>query len=103
MNIWSSVGVMYRMSVIRKKGTWRTECSRKCRPSTTASSQWAWFMSMRKEKIHSRPLIPTIYKLFSQTPSNVTPRLQGSKLNPTGMETTIRMAIPAATANAAWR
>lgn len=60
--ISSRVGVIYRIKLMRKKGTCRTEFAIKSNPPTSLSSQVADSKSMTNESIHSRTFVPTIYK-----------------------------------------
>lgn len=51
--------------VMRKNGTCRTVCSRKCRPPTTLSSHVVWSMLMTSDAIHSSKRTPTTYSCVS--------------------------------------
>jgi len=59
-HIWSKVGVMYRIKLIRKKGTCRTEFARKSNPPTSLSSQVTESKLMKKANAHSVALTASI-------------------------------------------
>ncbi len=54
----SSVGVIYRMSVMRKSGTWRTWFSIKVSPVMILSSHVTWSKAKMKEENQRRMRTP---------------------------------------------
>ncbi len=58
--MWSKVGVMYRIKLIRKKGTCKTEFARKSNPPTNVSSHVTESKSMKKANAHSVALTANI-------------------------------------------
>ena len=59
--MWSKVGVMYRIKLIRKKGTCKTELARKSIPPTSLSSHETVSKLMKKEAAHSVALTAMIW------------------------------------------
>lgn len=59
-HIWSRVGVMYRIKLMRKKGTCKTEFATKSIPPTSLSSQVTVSKLIMKEKVHSVTLTAMI-------------------------------------------
>ncbi len=59
-HIWSRVGVMYRIKLIRKKGTCRTEFARKSNPPTNLSSHVTESKLMKKANAHNVALTANI-------------------------------------------
>jgi len=92
---------MYRIKLIRKNGTCKTELARKSIPPTSLSSQVMESKSKKSENDHNVALIhiicgrePTVSTFSNE---------QYGKVMLTGTATRSRMSIPAATAMAAWR
>ena len=60
--MWSKVGVMYRIKLMRKNGTCRTEFARKSMPPTNLSSHVTLSKLMKKPRAHSDILTVIIYR-----------------------------------------
>ena len=60
--MWSKVGVMYRIKLIRKNGTCRTEFARKSMPPTNLSSHVTLSKLIKKLRAHSDILTVIIYR-----------------------------------------
>lgn len=58
--ISSNVGVTYRINVISRKGTWRTDLLRYSRPFNSVSSHVACSMSETKDTVQIPNLRPMI-------------------------------------------
>ena len=58
--MWSKVGVIYRIKLMRKNGTCKTEFARKSMPPTNLSSHVTPSKSMKKLNAHSDSLTVTI-------------------------------------------
>lgn len=58
----SKVGVIYRIKLIRKNGTCRTEFARKSIPPTNLSSHVTLSKSMKKPSAHNDTLTVIIYR-----------------------------------------
>ena len=56
----SSEGLIYLMKVMRKKGTWSTECSMNSKPSMISLSQLELFRSVKSPMKSRSRRIPTI-------------------------------------------
>lgn len=70
-HIWSSVGVMYRIRLIKKNGTCNTEFAMKSRPPTILSSQVTESKFMKFARVHNEALAATIYVQDSVNPSPI--------------------------------
>ena len=64
--ISSKVGVTYRIKVISRNGTWRTECEKNSRLLSIVSSQVAWSKSDTKDAIQMKNLTVMILRLISR-------------------------------------
>ena len=73
--MWSKVGVIYRIKLMRKNGTCKTEFARKSMPPTNLSSHVRPSKSMKKPSAHSDTLIVTIcirdHQSAPRSPMNV--------------------------------
>ena len=88
---------MYRIKLMRKKGTWRTEFAMKSIPPTSLSSQVTPSKLMKRESDHSVALTAIIYIVDSSQLGPQPPFLGGL----TGTAIRNLMSIPAQTAMAA--
>ena len=93
----SKVGVIYRIKLMRKNGTCRTEFARKSIPSTSLSSHVTLSKLMKNPRTHSETLIVIICRSRRE----LALLLAEAYRQPTGTATRILMAIPAQTAIAA--
>ncbi len=95
--MWSKVGVIYRIKLIRKNGTCRTEFARKSIPPTNLSSHVTLSKLMKKPRAHS----DTLTVIICGRIRDLAPLSVWVYRKPTGTATSILMAMPAQTAMAA--
>ena len=65
--MWSKVGVMYRIKLMRKNGTCKTEFARKSIPPTSLSSHVTPSKSMKKPRAHSDTLTVIICRISRES------------------------------------
>ena len=75
--MWSKVGVIYRIRLIRKNGICNTEFARKSNPPTTLSSQVTESKFMKLESVHNEALAAIIY---TQRSISISHRLNHAQL-----------------------